>query len=59
MAKKPIRIKPQNEGSLRRVTGTPKGKNIPEKTLQKEKRSPDPAMRRKATFAENARHWNR
>jgi hypothetical protein len=54
-----IRIKQSRQGSLRRATGTKKGKKIPMKTLQRMKRSKSPAMRKKANFAINARKWRK
>jgi oligoendopeptidase F len=55
--RKPIRIKPANRGKLRKAAKVKKGKNIPVKTLQKMKRSRDPKVRRRATFALNARSF--
>lgn len=57
MAKKPIKIKAANKGKLRASTKTPKGKDIPVAKLEKAKKSKDPAVRKRATFAENARKW--
>jgi hypothetical protein len=54
-----IKIKPSKVGTLRAATKTPKGKNIPVATLEAKKNSPDPAMRKKANFALNARKWGR
>jgi hypothetical protein len=54
-----IKIKPSKVGTLRKATKTPKGKNIPMSTLQAKKNSSDPAMRKKANFAINARKWNK
>lgn len=55
--RKPIRIKPSNQGKLRRSTKTKKGSKIPVSTLQKLKRSKNPTTRKRATFALNARKW--
>lgn len=55
MAGSGIHIKPENKGKLRKKTGTPKGKKIPMKVLEKEKKSPNPATRKQANFAINAR----
>jgi hypothetical protein len=52
-----IKIKKSKQGSLRAATGTPKGKKIPMSTLNRLKKSGSPAMRKKATFAKNARSW--
>ncbi len=54
-----IHIKPENKGKLHKETGTPKGKKIPEAKLEAAKNSSSPAERKRATFAENARHWNK
>jgi hypothetical protein len=54
-----IKIKKSRRGSLRRATGTKKGKKIPMSKLQKMKRSKSPAMRKKANFAINARKWKK
>lgn len=56
---KKIHIKKSKRGSLRKSTGTKKGKKIPVKELQKKKRSKNPRTRKKATFALNARKWNK
>lgn len=57
-SKKPIKIKPSEEGSFRKITKTPKGKDIPEKKIKQEEHSKDPAIRKKAIFAENERKWD-
>lgn len=56
-AKKPIHIKPSHEGDLHRDLGVPRGTPLSERLLASAKKSPDPAERKRATFAENARHW--
>jgi len=53
-----IRIKKANKGKLHEELGVPEGKKIPESKLQAAKKSKDPAERKRATFAENAKHWN-
>lgn len=58
-SKKPIKIKAANKGKLRAETGTKPGKNIPEKKLKKAENSKDPAERKRAVFAENARKWSK
>lgn len=58
MAKSGIHIKKSHEGLLHRDTGTPAGQKIPAAKLAKAKNSPDPAVRRRATFAQNAKSWN-
>ena len=57
--RKPIKIKKSRQGSLRRATGTKKGKKIPVSTLRRLKKSKSPAMRKKANFALNARKWRK
>lgn len=52
-----IHIKKSHEGLLHEDTGTPEGEPIPEKKLEAAKNSSDPAERKRATFAENAKHW--
>lgn len=54
-----IKIAPSKQGSLRKATGTKKGKNIPVSTLRRLKNSKSPAMRKKANFALNARKWGK
>lgn len=54
-----IYIKPSNRGKLRKSTGTKKGKKIPVSKLRKMKRSKNPKTRKRATFALNARKWNK
>lgn len=53
-----IKIKKSHEGLLHKDTNTAKGKKIPEAKLEKAKNSKNPAVRKRATFAENAKHWN-
>lgn len=55
---KPIRIKKQNKGKLHRALGAPSDEPIPEAKLLAAKKSKSAAVRKEATFAENARHWN-
>jgi hypothetical protein len=61
MAKKsdPIHIKPENKGKFRAETHTKAGSNVSEKSIQKAEHSKSPAERKRAVFAENARHWNK
>lgn len=54
-----IYIKPANRGKLRKSTGTKKGAKIPVSKLQKLKKSKNPATRKRATFAMNARKWRK
>lgn len=53
-----IKIKPSHKGLLHRDTGTPKGKPIPAAKVRAAEKSEDPAVRKRAVFAENAKHWN-
>lgn len=53
-----IKIKPENKGKLHKALGVKEGKPIPEAKIEKAKNSKSPALRKEATFAENAKHWN-
>jgi hypothetical protein len=53
-----IHIKKSHEGLLHKNLGVPQGKPIPSGKLASAKNSADPAVRKRATFAENAKHWN-
>ena len=57
MARK-IYIKPSKRGSLREALKVPKGKKIPVSKL-KIKKTDSAAMKRKKTFADNARKWKK
>lgn len=57
--RKPIRIKKSNRGKLRKAAGTKKGAKIPVSKLRKMKNSRSAKTRKRATFALNARKWNR
>jgi oligoendopeptidase F len=60
MAKrKPIHIKPENRGKLRKSTGTKKGNKIPVSKLKKLAKSKNPTTRKRAQFALNARKWGK
>lgn len=62
MAKKKksgIHINPKNKGKLRAVTKKTKSGNIKVSELKKKKKSKDPAVRKRATFALNARKWKK
>ena len=52
-----INIKPANRGLLHKNLGVAQGKKIPVDMLQSAKNSSDPAERKRATFAMNARKW--
>lgn len=53
-----IHIKKSHEGRLHKKLGVKAGHKISEKSLERAKRSKSPALRKEATFAENAKHWN-
>lgn len=50
-----IHIKKKNRGSFTRWCGG----NVTEECIRKGKNSNNPKIRKKATFAENARHWHK
>ena len=50
---KKIKIKKENIGSFTKYCGG----NVTEECIRKGKNSPDPKIRKKATFAQNARGW--
>lgn len=52
-----IRLNPKHKGKLHRDLGVKQGEPIPAAKLAKAKHSKDPAVRKRATFAENAKHW--
>lgn len=54
-----IKIKPSNKGLLHKDTGTPAGKKIPAAKIEAAEDSPDPKVRKRAVFAENAKKWNK
>lgn len=53
-----IEIKPSHKGLLHKDLGKPEGQKLTAADLAKAKNSSDPAVRKRATFAENAKHWN-
>jgi len=57
--KSSIKIKPANRGKLRAGLKAKKGKKIPVSSLMKAKNSKDPAMRKRAVFALNARKFKK
>ena len=59
MSKSGIHIKKSHEGLLRKGTKTKEGHKISEKSLSKAKHSKDPAVRKRAVFAENSKHWHK
>jgi hypothetical protein len=54
-----IKIKPSHKGLLHKDLGVKSGSKIPEKKLEKAKHSSDAAVRKRATFAENAKSWGK
>ena len=54
-AKSGIKIKKQNKGKFTDYCGG----DVTEACIQKGKNSPDPKIRKRATFASNARKWNK
>lgn len=58
MAKKSgIHINPKHKGELHRDLGVPQGEPIPAGKLKKGLHSKDPAVRKRATFAKNAKDF--
>jgi hypothetical protein len=53
-----IHIKPSHKGLLHKNLGVPEGQPIPAGKLASAKNSPSKAVRKRATFADNAKHWN-
>lgn len=53
-----IHIKPSHKGKLHRALGVPAGKPIPKAKIQEAKHSDSPAVRKEATFADNASKWD-
>lgn len=53
-----IHIKPSHEGLLHKNLGVPQGNPIPEKKLSHALNSDSGAVRKRAQFAENAKHWH-
>lgn len=53
-----IKIKPSHKGLLHKNTGTPEDEPISQEKLEQAKDSDDPAVRKRATFAINAKKWN-
>lgn len=54
-----IHIKASRKGSLHKALGVPEGKKIPESKLKKAEHSKNKKLKKKAVFAENAKHWGR
>lgn len=53
-----IRIKKSHEGLLHKDLGVKEGSPIPAKKLDAARNSDDPAERKRAVFAENAKKWH-
>lgn len=53
-----IHIKKSHEGLLHKNLGVSAGKKIPAKKLSKALHSSDPKVKKRAVFAENAKHWH-
>ena len=53
-----IHIKPSHKGLLHKSLGISQKKGIPLSSLRKAKHSSSPAVRKRATFAMNARKWH-
>jgi hypothetical protein len=53
-----IRIKASHKGLLHKNLGVAAGKPIPASKLAKAKNSSSAAVRKRAVFAENAKHWH-
>lgn len=52
-----IHIKPSHKGLLHEDLDVPQGQPIPAAKLAAAKNSSNPAIRKRATFAENAKSW--
>lgn len=53
-----IHIKKSHEGLLHKNLGISKGQKIPAKKLSKALHSSNPKVKKRAVFAENAKHWH-
>jgi hypothetical protein len=53
-----INIKPSHEGRFHHWAKVPQGQEIPMSKIKQGERSPDPAVRKEAHFADNARHFS-
>lgn len=51
-----VRIKPSHKGLLHRDLGIPEGQTIPMDRIKAAEHSPDPAVRKRAQFADNFHH---
>ncbi len=55
----PIHIKPENRGSFTRYCKAMGENGVTSKCISKGKASKSSSIRKKATFAKNARDWNK
>jgi hypothetical protein len=53
-----IHIKPSHKGLLHKDLGVPQGQKIPASKIAAAKHSSNPAVRKRATFAQNAKSWH-
>lgn len=53
-----IKIKPSHKGLLHKNLGVAKDKPIPAAKLSKAANSRNPAVKKRAVFAQNAKKWN-
>lgn len=53
-----INIKPSRKGLLHKKLGVPQGQPIPMAKIKKAEKSPSPALRKEANFADNAKGFN-
>ena len=53
-----INIKPSHKGLFHKDLGKKPGAKITEKDIERGEHSKSAAERKRAVFAENARHWN-
>lgn len=53
-----ISIKPSHVGLLHQDLGVPDGEPIPAESIETAEHSQDPAVRKRAVFAANAKKWN-
>lgn len=54
----PIHIKPSHKGLLHKDLGVPQGVKIPTSKLRAATHSPNPAIRKRAQFAVNAKKFS-
>lgn len=54
-----INIKPENKGKLHKDLGVKSGQKIPAAKLAKAENSKNPAVKKRAVFAANAKKWHK